>query len=395
MRILCLLMPSSRAALAAAIFWLALAAPAFAADYVPPPHQWERRAPAQAGFDPERLAAAVVHAQAKAEVEPSDLRAVLNESYGKREPGYRILGPVIPREQASGLVIRGGYIVAEWGDLERPDMTFSVVKSYLSTVAGLALADGDIAALDQPVARSVPGPWFEGPHNAAITWTHLLQQTSDWSGTLWEVADWADRPEGDDPSKRELHAPGTHYKYNDVRINLLALSLLQAMREPLPQVLKRRIMDPIGASPTWRWHGYDNSWIDLDGLRMQSVSGGGHFGGGMVISTLDHARFGLLVERDGVWGGQRLIPEGWLERATRPSPVKPDYGSLWWLNTGRTAIPAAPESAFWAAGFGGNYVYVDREHDLVIVLRWTPDLAGVVTRTLAALETHQVTAPAH
>ena len=382
------LMPPSRPWLVIVLIAISLLAPAMAADYVPPPHQWQRRAPAQAGFDAKRLAEAVAHAQETAVVAPSDLRVVLNESYGKREPDYRILGPVTPRAQASGVVVRGGYIVAEWGDLERPDMTFSVVKSYLSTLAGLALDDGHIASLEQPVARSVPGEWFEGPHNSAITWTHLLHQTSDWSGTLWEVADWADRPEGDDPSKRALHAPGTHYKYNDVRINLLAYSLLQVVREPLPQMLKRRVMDPIGASSTWRWHGYENSWVDLDGLRMQSVSGGGHFGGGMVISTLDHARFGLLVERDGVWATQRLLPAGWFAQATRPSPAKADYGYLWWLNTGRIAIPAAPESAFWAAGFGGNFVYVDREHDLVIVLRWTPDLAGVVTRTLAALEAH-------
>lgn len=381
------LMPSRRRPLlVAAVLVVAALAPAFAADYIPPPHQWERRAPAQAGFDAQRLAAAVAHAQENAVVAPADLRVVLDESWGKREPGYRILGPVVPRAQASGMIVRGGYIVAEWGDLQRPDMTFSTVKSYLSTVAGLALADGDIAALDEPVARSVPGEMFEGPHNSAITWTHLLHQTSDWSGALWEVADWADRPEGDDPANRPLRTPGTHYKYNDVRINLLAYSLLQVVREPLPQLLKRRVMDPIGASPTWRWHGYENSWVDLDGLRMQSVAGGGHFGGGMVISTLDHARFGLLVERDGLWGTQRLIPAGWIDRATRPSPVKADYGYLWWLNTGREAIPAAPESAFWAAGFGGNYVYIDREHDLVIVLRWTPDLDGVVTRTLAALE---------
>lgn len=382
------LMPPSRPWLVIVLIAISLLAPAMAADYVPPPHQWQRRAPAQAGFDAKRLAEAVAHAQETAVVAPSDLRVVLNESYGKREPDYRILGPVTPRAQASGVVVRGGYIVAEWGDLERPDMTFSVVKSYLSTLAGLALDDGHIASLEQPVARSVPGEWFEGPHNSAITWTHLLHQTSDWSGTLWEVADWADRPEGDDPSKRALHAPGTHYKYNDVRINLLAYSLLQVVREPLPQMLKRRVMDPIGASSTWRWHGYENSWVDLDGLRMQSVSGGGHFGGGMVISTLDHARFGLLVERDGVWATQRLLPAGWFAQATRPSSAKADYGYLWWLNTGRIAIPAAPESAFWAAGFGGNFVYVDREHDLVIVLRWTPDLAGVVTRTLAALEAH-------
>lgn len=361
-------------------------APARGSAYVPPRHAWARQAPAEAGFDAARLAAAVDYAKTKAEVEPADMRQVLLDHYRDREPGYRILGPVLPRAQASGLVVRGGRIVAEWGDIDRVDMTFSAVKSYLSTVAGLAVEDGLIASLDQRVARDVPGPWFEGAHNGAITWTHLLQQTSDWSGTLWEVADWADRPEGDDPSRRPLHAPGTHYKYNDVRINLLALSLLQVLREPLPRVLKARIMDPIGASATWRWHGYGNSWVTLDGLKIQSVSGGGHFGGGMFVSTADHARFGLLMLRNGDWGGRRLLSADWIARATRPSPAKPDYGFLWWLNTGRQAIPAAPASAFWAAGFGGHYVYIDREHDLVVVLRWTPDLPGVVTRVLGALE---------
>ncbi|HJW46710.1 MAG TPA: serine hydrolase, partial [Lysobacter sp.] len=255
---------------------LLLGSPAWAADYFPPRHQWARQAPGQAGFDADKLAAAVDYAKAKAEVEPADMRQVLLDYYEKREPGYRILGPVIPRAQAGGLVVRGGRIVAEWGDIDRIDMTFSVAKSYLSTVAGLAVDDAAIVAVDDKVAPYVPGPWFKGAQNGSITWTHLLQQTSDWSGSLWEVHDWADRPEGDEPSKRALHAPGTHYKYNDVRVNLLAFSLLQVLREPLPQVLKTRIMDPIGASATWRWHGYDNSWVLVDGLNMQSVSGGGH-----------------------------------------------------------------------------------------------------------------------
>lgn len=160
---------------------------------------------------------------------------------------------------------------------------------------------------------------------------HLLQQTSDWSGTLWDIHDWADRPEGDDPANRPLHAPGTRYKYNDVRVNLLALALLELQREPAPQVFKRRVMDPIGASSTWRWEGYGNSWITLDGLRMQSVSGGGHFGGGMVVNTRDLARFGLLMQRDGVWAGRRLLSSDWIARSLTPSPIKPDYGYLWWL----------------------------------------------------------------
>ncbi len=372
--------------IAIAAWALLLGMPALASDYVPPRHEWERRSPAEAGFDAAALAEAVEYAKSQAEVEPADLREVLHETFGSSEPDYRILGPVIPREQASGMIVRDGRIVAEWGDIHRVDMTFSAVKSYLSAVGGLAVDDELIDSVDDRVADYVPGPWFEGPHNDAITWQHLLQQTSDWSGELWEVHDWADRPEGDDPSRRELHAPGTHYKYNDVRINLLAFSLLQVLREPLPRVLKTRIMDPIGTSATWRWHGYENSWVELDGLKMQSVSGGGHFGGGMFISAADHARFGLLILRNGEWDGRRLLSADWIDKSTRPSPVKPDYGYLWWPNTGREAIPAAPESAFWAAGFGGNYVYVDREHDLVMVLRWTPDLAGVVTRVLGAIE---------
>ena len=364
---------------------LLLAGTGWAADYVPPRGDWARVAPAQAGFDAGRLAAAVDYARSKAQTEPSDLRPVLIEAYGSREPDYRILGPLTPRAASSGLVIRGGRIVAEWGDIDRPDMTFSVAKSYLATVAGLAVDDGLIGPVDERVAVRVPGPWFEGPHNGAITWTHLLQQTSDWSGRLWDIDDWADRPEGDDPARRALQPPGTRYKYNDVRVNLLALSLLQVLREPLPRVLKARVMDPIGASATWRWHGYENSWVTLDGLRMQSVSGGGHFGGGMFISTADHARFGLLMLREGRWSDRQLLSRAWIARSTTPSPMKADYGYLWWLNTGREAIPAAPESAYWAAGFGGNYIYIDRENDLVIVLRWVPDLAGVVTRVLNAM----------
>ncbi|WP_372013790.1 serine hydrolase domain-containing protein [Pseudoxanthomonas sp. 10H] len=362
------------------------AASALAADYVPTRHAWARQAPAAAGFDPARLDAAVAWARANGEQAPADLRDTLLASFGAHEPGYRILGPVATRGTANGMVLRGGRIVAEWGDTTRPEMTFSVAKSVLASVAGLLHDDGLLADTGRRVALDVPGPWFEGPHNGAITWAHLLQQTSDWSGTLWEVHDWADRPEGDDPQRRPLHAPGTRYKYNDVRVNLLALSLLEVAREPLPQLLRRRLMDPVGASPSWRWHGYDTSWVTLDGLRMQSVSGGGHFGGGMFVSTADLARFGLLMERDGDWDGNRLLSREWIAAATAPSPVKPDYGYLWWLNTGRKAIPAAPESAYWASGFGGNHVYVDREHDLVIVLRWTPDLAGVVTRVLGAIE---------
>ena len=361
-----------------------------ASDYVPPRGEWSTREAEEAGFDAAKLAAAIELAQRKTVAEPADLRPVLLRHYSAREPGYRVLGPTGTRAGGSGMVLRGGKVVAQWGDVERPEMVFSVVKSVLATVAGFAISEGRIASLDDRVARYVPGPWFEDEHNGAITWRHLLEQSSDWRGTLWEVPDWADRPTGatlHDWQNQPPVAPGSVHEYNDVRVNLLALSLLNVLREPLPRVLRERIMDPIGASSTWRWHGYENSWVEIDGLRVQSVAGGGHFGGGLFISTADLARFGLLIQREGRWGAREIVSPAWIRAMTTPSGPRPDYGLLWWLNTGRKPLPAAPASAFWALGFGGNYLYVDRKHDLVIVLRWIPDGNGaaVVSAVIDAL----------
>jgi CubicO group peptidase (beta-lactamase class C family) len=147
-------------------------------------------------------------------------------------------------------------------------------------------------------------------------------------------------------------------------------------------------MDPIGASNTWRWHGYDNSWVLLDGQMMQSVSGGGHWGGGMFISAYDQARFGLLTLHRGRWNGKQLLSNAWFDMALTPGSVNPGYGFMnFYLNPGRRAMPSAPESAFCHIGSGTNMIYVDPEHDLVIVARWIDGGAmdGIVGRVLAAI----------
>ena len=289
------------------------------------------------------------------------------------EPNYRMLGPMKDRGKPSGLVIRHGYIVAEWGDVKRVDMTFSATKSYLSTVAGLAYDQHLIRNIDDLVKEYVTDDTYEGAHNSIITWRHLLTQSSDWSGCLFELCDWADRPsrEGgiDDWKNRKLNEPGTFFKYNDVRVNLLAYSLLQVWRKPLPVVLKEKIMDPIGASTTWRWYGYDNSFVNIDGVMVQSVSGGGHFGGGLFINSLDHARFGLLFLRNGKWKDKQLISSNWINMARQPSFANKEYGFMWWLNeTGR--YKDVPKDIYLANGFGGNFIVIDNQHDLVLVCRW-------------------------
>ncbi len=345
------------------VFFLAVGLPASTQHYYPPRGEWKRKNPNQAGFDTAKLEAAVHFARTHEYSGSRDLRIAILEGF-KREPYHEIVGPVKKRGGPAGLIVRDGYIVAEWGEINRVDMTFSVTKSYLSTIAGLAVDRGLIRSLDDPVVDYVWDGTFAGEHNARITWEHLLNQSSDWSGQLFGMPDWADRPpeQGgiDDWKNRRLNEPGTFYKYNDVRVNVLAYSLLQVWRKPLPQVLKEHIMDPIGASTTWRWYGYESSWVDVDGTWVQSVSGGGHSGGGIFINTLDHARFGLLFLRKGNWEGKQIFPEDWIRMATKPSPANENYGFLWWLSG----------SIYYAAGFGGNFIVISPYHDLVVVTRW-------------------------
>jgi CubicO group peptidase (beta-lactamase class C family) len=136
-------------------------------------------------------------------------------------------------------------------------------------------------------------------------------------------------------------------------------------------VLKEFVMDPIGASDTWEWHGYRNSVVEINGRRMESVSGGGHWGGGVWASTRDHARFGLLHLRGGRWAGRQLLSERWIDLATTPTDIRPVYGYMWWLNSDRAQYPSAPASSFFALGAGGNVIWIDPAHDLVAVIRWT------------------------
>lgn len=370
---------------------LAQATSAGDAEYVPPRGaDWAKRSAEQAGFDPARLQAAIDFAVANESPEPRDLALTIALTWA-REPYDAIIGPTKPRGEPTGIILRGGYLVAQWGEPDRVDMTFSVTKSFLSTVTGVALDRGLIKDVNGPVRETLPEQ-FASEHNRDITWNQLLRQTSNWRGTLWGKPDWGDRPTGSDPlawPTLPVPAPGTAYEYNDVRVNLLALAALHVWRKPLPAVLKREVMDRIGASDSWRWTGYDNAFIELDGKRTQSVSGGGHWGGGLFINAWDQARFGLLTLRRGRWGDQQIYSERWHRLATTPTDVQPTYGVMnWYLNTDRKLIAAAPASAFSHLGAGTNMIYVDPEHDLVVVARWIIDgqRASFIERVLAALQ---------
>jgi CubicO group peptidase (beta-lactamase class C family) len=368
--------------------------------YEPPAGDWATIAPEAAGFDPPALQAAIDFAAAHESRWPRsfyhpDGRYVGTVDWNETGPWSTVDGPVRERGGPAGVILKGGRMVAQWGEPERADVTFSIAKSYLALLAGIAIADGLIRDVDERVGATVDGPWFASAHNAAITWRHLLQQTSEWQGELFGKSDQIDHnrqvgPNADNRRKgepRALQPPGSFYEYNDVRVNLLALCLLQRFRRPLPEVLRERIMDPIGASQGWEWHGYSTSWVEIDGRRIQSVSGGSHWGGGMFISACDHARMGLLVARNGAWAGKQLVSPAWIAAMLTPSPTLASYGYLWWLNRGPSARPGVPASAVSALGAGANAIWIDPEHDLVAVLRWIDKgaLDPFIDKVVAAL----------
>jgi CubicO group peptidase (beta-lactamase class C family) len=295
-------------------------------------------------------------------------------------PYNRLRGPVHARGGVSGVVWQRGAEIAAWGEPDRADLTFSVAKTYLALLAGVAHGRGLLPDPDEPVARRLPGIGFDSDHNRSITWTHLLEQTSEWEGECFGLPDTVDRYRkvSHDPrpalgrkgDARPLQAPGSFWEYNDVRINQLALALLHLFGKPLPEVFDEALMRPLGASRTWRWLAYDDACVTLAGARVQSVPGGSHWGAGVSISARDQARIGQLVLAGGLHEGTPLIPRTWIERMQRPCALAPFYGWLTWLNPQGRSFPNASPRSHFMFGAGGHYVWMEPEHDAVVVVRW-------------------------
>jgi len=341
-----------------------------AAAYYPARGAWETRKPSDVGMDDALVAQAIEYAKTRDTAWARDnYMADQLRTFGKP------LGPVpASHGRTNGLIIRHGYIVGEYGDTNVVEPTYSVAKSYLSTILGLTIDRGMIKNITDPVANYVHDGGYDSPHNAKITWEHHARQASEWEGTLFgKPSTFIGTEEfgGGEMKPREIHEPGTFYEYNDVRVNRFSLSLLRLWKRPIPEVLKTEFMDPIGASDTWKWLGYDNSDVNIDGKMMKSVPGGTRWGGGIWMSTRDHARFGLLIERGGSWNGKQLVSSSWIKQAsTRGGPPNSnDYGYLWWLNS-KGGNRGVPTTSFNAQGNGSNTIYIDPENDLVIVQRW-------------------------
>ena len=217
-----------------------------------------------------------------------DGRFVMTADSGEGPPDNEVLGPVTPRGGQAGVIYRYGSLLAEWGDAGRADMTFSVAKSFLSLLTGLALGDGLIKSLDDKVAGYV-GRRLESPeprHHLAPPADpdqrmggHGVRQGRPHRPQPRGRAAVADAPKG---TRRAMKKPGSFYEYNDVRVNRLSSACCSSSRAAAggaeaPHHGPDRRLDG------WRWDGYRNSTVTIDGKPMISVSGGGHWGGGIVI----------------------------------------------------------------------------------------------------------------
>ena len=316
---------------------------------------------------------------------PAEGQVPFGVHHGDPAPWNRLRGPLHARGGVSGVILQHGREIAAWGEPDRADLTFSVAKTYLALLAGVAHGRGLLPDAHEPVVARVPGIGFDSEHNRRITWAHLLEQTSEWEGACLGLPDTVDRYRAvaHDPrpvmgmkgDARPLQGPGTYWEYNDVRINQLSLALLHVFRKPLPEVFREAILKPLGASDDFAWRGYDDAWteiVDHAGVKrkMQSVPGGTHWGGGVSISARDQAKIGQLLLNDGRVGDQQIIPATWARRMRQPCAIAPFYGWLMWLNTDTAQFPGASKDASLMIGAGGHYTWIEPAHDAVIVVRW-------------------------
>jgi hypothetical protein len=270
-----------------------------------------------------------------------------------------------------------------FGDADRADLTFSVAKTYLALLAGVAHQQGLLPDVHEPVSARLSGIGFDDEHNARrdLASPVAANQRMD-RRMLWHSGSGGPLPATGVCTTRQRHqgrqaarciTPGSYWEYNDVRINQLSLALLHLFRRPLPEVFAEFIAGPAGASSDWAWRGYDNAWVEIDGKKH-------------AIGARRHALGRWYIDqrkRSGEDRSDSFGPGGckWQANSSRrvdrynarTLPDCPFYGYLVWLNDARRIFPSVPETSFFALGAGGNYTFIQPEAELCVVVRWLDD----------------------
>ncbi len=246
-------------------------------------------------------------------------------------------------------------------DRQTLQTSFSVAKSVLSTLIGVAIDEGAIDSLDDPVTTYLPELAERDARFERITLRHLVTMSSG----LRYVEQSLPLPWGDDISTyygtdlRDLALTGTHIErapgeawlYNNYNPLLLGLVLERATGMSVSEYMSSRLWRPLGAE-------FDATWsLDSEGSDFEKMESG------LNAAPADYARFGLLFLHGGEWNGARIVSEAWVRAATaRDTSADPaeHYQYFWWIDTERPG-------RFYAVGNLGQYVYVAPDADAVIV----------------------------
>ena len=291
------------------------------------------------------------------------------------------------------VIIRSGRLVFRGDSVNKVHGVWSCTKSFTSTIFGLLIDDGKVQ-LNSLAKAFLPTLNKSYP---SVTLSQFASMTSGYKA----VGDTATTGYTHGPSQTPfipdpvpLFHPGAKYAYWDAAMNQFAHVLTVAAKEPLDQLFKRRIADPIGMNANaWYWADFG----ELNGLKV--VGGAGNNGRGIYISASDFARLGLLFLNEGKWQGMQLISRDWVKRSTTVqvpdimklgSPLSTIdgigvYGFNWWVNgtrpNGNRLWPKAPIGTFAASGYNNNKMFIIPKWNMVIVRLGLDDRDGTISNT--------------
>lgn len=278
--------------------------------------------------------------------------------------------PAFPRRTRAVVVLHQGRVAAEryaeGFTRDTPLAGWSMTKSVTHALAGILAREGRISLADPvPIAE-----WQgAGDPRKAITLDHLLRMSSglrfdeDYGNPLGDVIQMllAVPDTGRYAATKALEAePGSRWRYSSGTTNIITYAMRRVVGEAdYASFPRHALFDRIG----------------MESAVMESDASGTFVGSSFMYATArDWARFGLLYLRDGVWAGERILPEGWVRYARTAAPAAPrgEFGAHFWLRlraSGRCGFATypIPDDAYYAAGHEGQYLTIIPSRDLVIV----------------------------
>jgi CubicO group peptidase (beta-lactamase class C family) len=282
------------------------------------------------------------------------------------------------------IIIDGVTVLEAYFDGHRADERaplYSMTKSFLSALIGIAIADGAIPSVDQRIFLSFPEHQhfaIDDPQKLRITVGHLLAMTA---GFEWdELSHPYDHPQNDyrryldSPDRIAFtlglplrHEPGTHVVYSTPLSQVLSSILTHATGMSAAEYAGRRLFGPLGIDDWW-WAAHDEH---------TSVGGAG-----LYLRPMDMAKLGQLYLQHGTWQGERIVPAVWVDASvTSRGAVNrwSDYGYSWWLYSEAAASSHLDghDDIYFALGRGGQFLWVLPYADTVIACTGWNDSTGV------------------